>query len=666
MTAKIDLGNRHDVRVAVEAISRGDIDLLKQLPEEHRALFMRAANEMSRTGNCSLLDKLWEIDRTEQPVDIDTFIDSPDYMGFPKFWSFWRTELRYVLDPDNRIVEWAIEGGKRAGKTTASIVAILYKIYLLTTYRDPQSMYGLLPNSRIAFGLFNLTKTLTQSVAYNQIQAYMQSSSYFQKVCRKRPGATERLDFPKNIALALGSQAVHALGQAMCGGLLDEANLHAVEGGHDIRKTYGELRTRLIAEFTDRMGPPGLLIVPSQPDDEDGWLTKHIEEHKNDRRTHVTRVATWDTREDGAEKERRFWVIVGNRNEPTTVHTDEPKELPPGRTILRPPIRYLTEFERDPEGSVRDYGGLPTFGVDSLIAQRDLVDACVDETLVHPFPKEEVMVGLGDGGNPLRDLFNLDVIFEHVSEAQDIWRMIRFPDSPRFIHVDLAKNHDAAGLACVCLSGLENQERLDKDQQPYTVPVYAVHVDFAVRIVNKKDSEIDFDGIVDFILWLYGRGLPLFRVTYDGWQSVGSLQTFKKTGIDCGVRSVDQTIEPYSMYRDLILQRRIVLPPHPRVIEETKRLRLVREKKRYKVDHPPNYTKDICDAVCGASFEAVTNRNAIALLDAALLKHQSDPLGDLMDESVHHVVVPRRDYDEAMLGKKKPQAEGWEHDPFKE
>jgi len=232
------------IDIIIKELYRNDFTSFDLLEEDEKRIIETIFNEIQLHGKSDFLTDLWANDFECRPVNIDTFVSDDYYLGkigkdlFPK----WRQELRIVCDPTKEVSEWVIRGCVGAGKTTVAVIVLLYKIYYLCCLKDPQKFYGLMEKSPIVFGLFNIYKYLAQDTSYKYFINWAKLSPYFQDVMRRAfvderriPSWLQRLNklygigneemansymrFPKEITLALGSSAIHALGQNIYGGL---------------------------------------------------------------------------------------------------------------------------------------------------------------------------------------------------------------------------------------------------------------------------------------------------------------------------------------------------------------------------------------------------------------------------------------------------------------
>jgi hypothetical protein len=622
----------------------GDRHIFDSLAETEQAYFLRILQELVATGHSAAATVLWELDYERPPVSLERFLDDPDFLGDTgrRLYTPWRRELGQVLDPRSGITEWIITGAIGTGKTTAAVIAMLYKLYRLTCLRDPQAYYGLLPDSPIAFGLFNLTLELAQSVSYKKLLTIFRSAPYFQRLTPSKPTRLiGRIDLPKHLVCAFGSTVVHSLGRDMIGGILSEVNFTRSTEAHQVIDLYTGIQRRLESRFLrpDTTLPnPGLLIVESSRRAQSDWLERHMRQEVGNPAVHVTSFALWDVK---AYPGPRFTIRVGDATHTSAILAIDETVRPglPAGQIVHPPERFRAQFERDLDGALRDIAGVATYADAPLIADPSRVDACVDPQREHPFESESICVSLDDP-RALMQWLREPILFERSGSPAQSGRLKLNPTAPRFIHVDLALTRDCAGLAMCHVSGWMVSTLPTSDGTLTQARVPVVTVDLILRIVPPPNGQMDLGKIRAFILMLRARGVPIAQASYDRFQSADSLQILNKEGIPSKVISVDKDPEAYFALRAAIDEQRIRFYRYPPFIDEITTVQF--DPIRRRVDHRPGRSKDCADAVAGALFAAITDTEAHAPLP---------PLGPLVDR-VSPIDDPRwvlRDYPDAGL-----------------
>ena len=167
----------------------------------------------------------------------------------------------------------------------------------------------------------------------------------------------------------------------------------------------------------------------------------------------------------------------------------------------------------------------------------------------------------------------------------------------RFIHVDLALKRDRAALCMVHSPGMkEIQTSIGVERLP------VVNMDLVYSWEASVGNEINFASVRQLIVDLC-RKFDVALVTFDRWQSVEMIQSLKAQGINADFHSVKKT--DYDTLLTAIYDTRLrgywneIL-----VEEELLKLRLFGNNK---IDHPATGSKDLADALAGATASCVKN-----------------------------------------------------------
>lgn len=603
------------VKYIVEDILKGRDSVIADVTPIERRYIIEALKELNE-GDTGLIDSLWSIDFERKPIVLSEFLSDDYYFGKvgKSIYPEWKKELGIVLDPANEIFEWVNTGCIGGGKTTVAVLAILYKIYYLSCMRSPQDYYNMIEKSPIIFGLFNIFKYLAFDTSWQYFDAWLKLSPYFRKISFKDD--TENfVGFPHNMGIAFGAQAIHALGQNIWGGLLDEANFgkkHSMSSSErgQVYDLYLATLRRMVSRFMEEGGCiPGLLILASSATVQGSFLDKHSEEVLANPRVHVSNYALYEIKSEKFGKSGYFYVSVGNRLHSSKIIKSK-EEAPEGTQLLEVPVEFLEQYKSDLDSCIRDISGVSTFGVSLLLPRRDLLYTAIEHCTVreHPFNTEHIYLGLDDDVK-IEDHLEKTALLNLYDKSKQVWRPKFFRSAPRCIHVDLAKNGDAAGFAMGCISTIRTVERFQEEQK-YTVRDHVFFLDLMLRIYAVAGSEIDFSKIREFIFFLRECGFNIVMVSYDGFQSVESLQELHKAGFNTKTVSVDKGTKPYHILRTVIIEGRIDCYHYEPFVDEVINLRDYSRLGNHKplIDHPEHNSKDVADAVCGVVFDLSTTK----------------------------------------------------------
>jgi hypothetical protein len=204
-----------------------------------------------------------------------------------------------------------------------------------------------------------------------------------------------------------------------------------------------------------------------------------------------------------------------------------------------------------------------------------------------------------------------------IVKVQGRYRPRIHPASPRYIHVDLAKNEDVAGFAMVHVGDVA------KGGSPI------IHTDFVVGFMASARKPIDYDKILRFIYWLRDAGFGLAGISYDSYQSQHSMNVLDKEGFKVALRSVDRmkdlgrgevtsrderkyrTQPEYFSFRSILAEDRIWLPQCVALRREMIDLIDIENCPT----HEKNKSKDLIDAMVGAVANLIESEESIYLGD---------------------------------------------------
>ncbi len=640
------------VNKIVEASQHGDargvgewVQEIRHYSDAERTLLFSVLGEFRDKGYSLNLDCLWQIDFERRPVSITEFLDDPYYFGprdpesgsvagvlYPR----WREDLLYVCDASSPVYEWILTGSIGAGKSYASIIAQIYKgPYFCSCLKHPQQYFGLAPGTSIVFGVFNVTKDNAENVNFEYFRSMIDRCSYFKECCPRKP-ITTTVEFPtKNMEIRVGSSELHTLGANMFSFLMDEANfmMKGGEEGSQAWKIYKHAIRRMESRFLSSGMCPGLVCLVSSKKSKSSFLERHLEQSRSSSTVYVSDYALWEIKDRTLFSPSTFRVSIGDSRRSSRIldavkgdTVSRSEEDARGLRILEVPIDFYEGFRRDLMGSLRDIAGIETDAVYPLITRVESLYECIDHTRSHPFIADSVELPLSDPGANLLHM----VKWEMLTRVEDSRRVLKVrPGVPRFAHVDLGLTEDCVGITVA--HGYDAYQFSEYDPTTgETNIVYRpkVYVDFMLRITPTDGTEIDITKIVSFLLNLRHYGVPLKRVTWDGYQSRTGIQILEKARfapppnphvrldsegsiqLEASVLSIDRTDVPYTLLRDTLNYNALSFYEYPLVLNELVALEHKVDTKvkshKWTVDHPPHGSKDISDSLAGAVYGVLT------------------------------------------------------------
>ena len=138
--------------------------------------------------------------------------------------------------------------------------------------------------------------------------------------------------------------------------------------------------------------------------------------------------------------------------------------------------------------------------------------------------------------------------------------------------------------------------RLNRDIQNE----FAVAFDGGKNVVAPPNGEILVSTVRGVLYELHKLGMEFGKISYDSWGSHESIQILQREGYEAELLSVDTTIQPYATLKEAIYDGRLLSYYVPKLEEEL--LGLQYDAKGNKIDHRPNGSKDLTDALAGAVY----------------------------------------------------------------
>jgi hypothetical protein len=618
----------------VKASERYAADIAAMGPEE-RAYLLRALSEAEENRQDALRE-LEDIDFERMPVSIREFLTDPELLGNTGqitdwdadddgeqqgIYPFWRHELDDLFDPNKHFQQWIVSAAIGAGKSWCAIIAILYKIYWLLCLRNPQQFCGINQNSAITFGFFSATRDIGRATEHSMLTSIMGDSPFFKKMVgvtdKYRP--YELLKLPKNIRIAFGSRAQHALGQNLLGGLMDEAAFGILTEDRQMRQLFDGFWRRLQSRYSDSVSP-GLLIIASSKAAQADFLEKHIQRWataENADSVKLTRGALYNIKPHQFRARDTFKIQIGDDIRPSRIL--EAGELPdPGFQVEEIPNHpaLRSQYNADLEGALRDISAICVTNESPLIPLREKLISCIDESRQHPFTSETVYAGT-------RDTIEIKHLF--IPEQVLVKRILKWVPRvnagfSRYIHVDIGLRHDALGLAMVHLAGSQQAQTLNELGEPIVEEIPQVFVDLLLQVRCHQGDQVDLTKVTRFIMYLaQDCGYPIGGVSFDQFQSAHISQILAKLNFPVSYQSVDRTETPYLTLASIIQNEAISYYNYPVLLKELRELRRDLEKRR--IDHPARSgdgtegSKDVSDALAGAVTSALKHPHSYGLGD---------------------------------------------------
>jgi len=592
-----------------------------------QALFDQQFHEASLSGKCRIAAELDAAADPEValahvtnrwkhfPPGFTEFVESPQYLGL-------RGEVwKPILDIGNEAIdggyhEIVLTGSIGYGKSILSDLIATFTLCELLCLRSIPKTFGLITGTDVVMILQSLTERLATKVLFRPLRHLVRKSPFFRGIGWDRRRTSE-LIFPQGVRVVpVAGVEQAAIGENVIAATLDEVNFFSVVVGsvkargsdeYDAaQQNYQAISKRMKSRFMRRGKVPCRLLIVSSSRYPEDFTELKAEEAKTNASILIVRRAQWDTKPSDRYMPERFRMAVGGTfTRSRVLAPDEPD--PDDQQVIAVPEDYRLDFERDPDGSLRDIAGIPTMTLAPFFPRRESVREAVTAQFAHPFSHEETT--LQDGLGILQDRLHLQV------------------PAPRAVHLDLSVKHDCTGLALVYVSGVKRVgrtamqvaeaesagrtvqvEELAGGRRRYYEDLPCYVVEAMLRIKAPPGDEIQLTAVVDLVLRLKRLGVPIQFASADSFQSTAPLQMLLAAGIATGVVSVDKTTGAYFDLKSAVNDGRITYYDYPPFLSEV--LALEYHARTGKVDHP-NWcrdvlgrrvrgSKDVSDAVAGA------------------------------------------------------------------
>lgn len=357
---------------------------------------------------------------------------------------------------------------------------------------------------------------------------------------------------------------------------------------------YNAILSRLYSRFMYYGKTMGKVVIISSKRYPNDFLEEHIKKSKGNKNVFILDYATWDVKDKSQFSGKWFNIYIGDGLEkPRILENGEDLSKFNEKTVIKVPEEYRGRFEMDLLRSIRDIAGISILGTNLFIYNSNKVKDAFDEE--REIPATSLKTNFSDGFQLKKEvLFKLDNNGNPVAFK-------KFPNMPRFIHVDLSKNDCDTGLSMGCFGGYKAVTKVGLNGVEYVEQLPITWIDLAISIgVDPELSEINQNKIKDFIKSIRDLGVNIKKVSTDTYQNLGLKQGLLELGIEAVELSTVTSLEPYIELKNSIITDRFNCHPQPVARKEVTTLE--KDKAKNVVDHPPNGSKDIADCLAAICY----------------------------------------------------------------
>lgn len=476
------------------------------------------------------------------------------------------------------------------GKTTVASIVLPYMAHWVLCLKDPQGHFDLMPGSRIAFMQMSTSGPQAKEVVFGDIKARIENSPWFQAKYPYDKNFKNQIRFEqKDIWILPGDSAETTFeGYNILGGILDEIDSHKVTKVKDYAdQGYTTIHGRITSRFQDR----GFILLVGQMKKATGFAAKKYRDMKADPNAYTCRMKIWESlgwhkfsNPDGTRNS--FWYDVDRYSETTQAYA-EMMGYP--ESIIEVPMVYRRDFMNSPMKALRDLCGLPP---------------AVSAPFIHDISKLDAARDRWCDRYQLRS--------GPVDERGNIAKWFVSPNGlKRVMHIDVAYSGDGDALG-MAMGHVAEMVQVENEMKPIIV------IDFLLRLKAPPGRELFLPDIRKIVYHLRDdRKFRIYKVTTDGFESTEMRQQLQRARIWTDKISVDRDMLPYQDFYDALMEGRLEIPPYYTFIQtnDTETADILRkevselgEVDGKKIDHPPDGSKDLADAVAGVVHELAGSR----------------------------------------------------------
>ncbi len=527
----------------------------------------------------------------EQPVDVKTFVESPEYLGQPPLSDtqydvvqamsqiYRKEDLQEIMGEEegakyyekytkNEII---LQLGKGSGKDFTSTVACAYIVYKLLCLKDPARYFG--KPSGDAIDLINVAINAQQAknVFFKGFKTKIEKSPWFSG---KYEAKVDSIGFDKSITVYSGhSERESHEGLNLLLAVLDEISGFASEvmTGNEQGKTADNIYKAFRGSVDSRFPDLGKVVLLSFPRYNGDFISERydsvIAEKEVITKTHrfiINPLLPEDQEDNWFEISWDYDEIKSYKYPGVFALKRATWEVNPTRKVDDFKIAFMTDLG----DAMMRFACVPTYASDAFFKQAEKVRSCM--TIRNPL----------DQFRRFENNFKPD------------------PDKIYYVHADLAQKHDKCAVAIAHVDKWVNVQVIKNYEEISPVVI----VDAVAWWEPKVEGPVNLSEVKQWIQNLRRLGFNIGMVTFDRWQSFDIQNELKAVGMRTDTVSVSK--KQYEDMAMLVYEERLAMPTIELLFEELTELKITKNGKN--VDHPRKSSKDLADAVCGAIFGAIS------------------------------------------------------------
>lgn len=547
------------------------------------------------------------------PCTIDEFIEDDEYMGqeFEKdgikgglVYPGWRHLLRELF-PDELTTKYellVLSGCIGSGKSTVSRIIMTYCYHRFLCLEDPHRYYGHQRSNKYVFYSWSPVKGTAGDLLIGEMNQMMKDSPFFKAVRDKAGGW-----YPHNITMEYGSTHAGAVGKNIPMFIMTEANFCRIH--NQAETAFNSLKRRVQSRFMKNQRIPFPIIIDSSISDDQDFVSNILKDYGHGSKVKVVSWPIWEIKPRSNYSAETFKVFIGNdtqdpciledMGDPNTLAILENPDL--SSRVIEVPIDFKDEFRADILVAIQDIAGVATAASVGFVQSKETVSKSLIK--LSPLTQSIIRMGLApensrysvsdyfrddywsqfQGQHHIDDFTGDDDYDQYNVYGDQHADAVYFPGAsvsrhrdddnydrrPRSIHIDLGIKKDLTGISSSYISGQDEITRMNPRTgrfEKYREPVF--ETEWTVYIGAAPSDEVPISKIREFIVDLRIRGVPIWKITLDGYQSTQIKQDLILLGFNCEIVSVDRTKEPYLTWKRAMMEGRWTGPNVDRLKEE--------------------------------------------------------------------------------------------------
>lgn len=302
----------------------------------------------------------------EIPVDIDTFIEDPYFIGKytdngKRIYPFWRNALRKVFSSENTTRNVIVSTAIGTGKTRFCHIATAYSLYLFMCLNNPQQFFKMVDNNKFVFAMGGVGEAL----AKQQVQMFcytIKDSGWFNShgTFSFDEKASEAFSY-EPLGNSIEVRACYKEDQ-LYGENVVSYNLSWIADKYNKRDTsdlYRSLDARVRSRTVRNSIQYGFGFVDIENNCGDVFMQQFWTEYPEDYMTFSG--SQWDIRPQYTFSNERFAIItdrIKGHSKAVDLIPEELREIPDGYDIILAPKEFMQMAKLDPDTVLQEIAGI--------------------------------------------------------------------------------------------------------------------------------------------------------------------------------------------------------------------------------------------------------------------------------------------------------------------